>query len=75
MNGKTHIETEAFEVEDDDGNRSIVIRTNPKHEDKEGKTKTIRLGMDLRLRTGETVMPISEAEFETADGTRWHKVS
>jgi len=74
MNETTHVETQAFEVEDDAGNRSVVIRTKPVSEDEEGKTRTIRLGVDLRLRTGETVMPISETEFETADGTRWHKV-
>ena len=74
MNETTHVETQAFEVEDDAGNRSVVIRTKPVSEDEEGKTRTVRLGVDLRLRTGETVMPISEMEFETADGTRWHKV-
>lgn len=73
MNETTHVETQAFEVEDDAGNRSVVIRTKPVSEDEEGKTRTVRLGVDLRLRTGETVMPISEMEFETADGTRWHK--
>lgn len=74
MNDQTHIETEAFEVEDDAGNRSVVIRTKPVKENEDGKTRTVRLGVDLRLRTGETVMPLSETEFETADGTRWHKV-
>ena len=74
VNDQTHIETEAFEVEDDAGNRSVVIRTKPVKENEDGKTRTVRLGVDLRLRTGETVMPLSETEFETADGTRWHKV-
>ena len=74
MNDQTHIETEAFEVEDDAGNRTVVIRTKPVKENEDGKTRTVRLGVDLRLRTGETVMPLSETEFETADGTRWRKV-
>lgn len=74
VNLSTHIETLAFEVEDDAGHRSVIVRTRPVSEDKAGKTRTVRLGVDLRLRNGETVMPISETEFETAGGTRWHKV-
>lgn len=74
MNDQTRIETEAFEVEDEAGNRSVVIQTKPVKESDDGKTRTVRLGVDLRLRTGETVMPLSDTEFETADGTCWHKV-
>lgn len=74
MNESTHVETDAFEVEDEAGHRSVIVRTRPVSEDKEGKARTVRLGVDLRLRNGDTVMPVSETEFETADGTRWHKV-
>jgi hypothetical protein len=74
VNETTHVEIQAFEVEDDTGNRNVVVRTEPVSEDKEGNPQTVRLGVDWRLRTGETVMPLSETEFETADGRRWRTV-
>ena len=68
MNETTHVETQAFEVEDDAGNRSVVIRTKPVSEDEEGETRTVRLGVDLRLRTAETVMPNAEMPRARANG-------
>lgn len=74
MSAKTHIETQAFEVEDEHGRRSIVIRTAPVSVDEHGRATTPPLGVELRLRNGESVVPVSEDEFETAHGQRWRRV-
>lgn len=74
MGAKTHIETQAFEVEDEHGRRSIVIRTAPVSVDEHGRATTLPLGVELRLRSGESVVPVSEDEFETAHGKRWRRV-
>lgn len=75
MGAKTHIETQAFEVEDANGHRTILIRSQPVSVDDDGNATTLHLGVELRLRNGESVFPISETEFETAHGKRWRKVS
>lgn len=75
MGAKTHIETQAFEVEDEQGRRSIVIRTAPVSVDEHGHATTLPLGVELRLRNGESVVPISDDEFETAHGKRWRRVA
>ena len=75
MGAKTHIETQAFEVEDEHGHRSILIRYQPVSVDDNGKETMLPLGVELRLRNGESVIPLSEDEFETAQGKRWRKVS
>ena len=74
MSAKTHIETQAFEVEDEDGHRSILIRTAPVSVDEHGNATTLPLGVELRLRNGESVVPLSDDEFETAHGKRWRRV-
>ena len=75
MGAKIHIETQAFEVEDEHGYRSILIRTAPVSVDEHGNTTTLHLGVELRLRNGESVVPISDDVFETAHGKRWHRVA
>jgi hypothetical protein len=74
MGAKTHIETQAFEVEDEHGHRSILIRSQPVSVDENGNATTLHLGVELRLRNGESVIPLSETEFESAHGKRWRKV-
>lgn len=73
MNEQTHVETHAFEVEDEHGNRSVAVQTKPVKEDERGDRRTVPLGMDLRLRTGEALMALSDTEFKTADGTKWRR--
>jgi len=75
MGAKTHIETQAFEVEDEHGHRSILIRTAPVSVDDQGNATTLHLGVELRLRSGESLVPISDDEFETARGKRWRRVA
>ena len=75
MGAKIHIETQAFEVEDDQGYRSILIRTAPVSVDEQGNATTLHLGVELRLRNGESLVPISEDVFETAHGKRWRRVT
>lgn len=74
MNEQTHVETQAFAVEDEHGNRSVAVQTKPVKEDEQGTVRAVPLGMDLRLRTGEALMALSDTEFETADGTKWRRV-
>lgn len=75
MAAKTRIETKAFEVEDEHGHRSILIRSQPISVDDHGNETTLHLGVELRLRNGESLFPISDDEFETAHGKRWRKVA
>ena len=74
MNAKTHIETHAFEVEDDHGFHFILIHTQPVSVDEHGKATVLPLGAEWRLRNGESVIPLSETEFETAHGRHLHKL-
>ena len=75
MNVKTHIETHAFEVEDEHGLRSILIHTQPVSVDEHGHATALPLGAEWRLRNGESAIPLSDTEFETAHGKRWRKVA
>jgi len=69
----TTIETKAFAVVDDEGNESVIVRTTPVRTDaKAGEEAIVQLGVELRLRNGDSVMPLSETEFESANGKRWH---
>lgn len=74
MGASTHVETQAFEVEDEHGFRSILIRTAPVRVDEHGNATTLPLGVEYRLRNGESVIPISDDVFETAHRKRWHRV-
>jgi len=75
MSAKTHIETRAFEVEDEHGLRSILVHTQPVSVDDHGNATALPLGSEWRLRNGESVIPLSDTEFETAHGKRWRKVA
>lgn len=69
----TTIETKAFAVVDDEGNESVIVRTTPVRTDaKAGEEAVVQLGVELRLRNGDSVMPLSKTEFESASGKRWH---
>jgi hypothetical protein len=75
MSTTTKIEVTAFEVEDEAGNRSVIVRTQPVSVDDQGHSQpTAALGFELKLRNGESVTPLSETEFESHQGRRWHKV-
>jgi hypothetical protein len=74
MNGKIRIETQAFEVEDEDGLRTILIRTRPVSVDEHGNATPLPMGGEFRLRNGQSVAPISDAEFIGARGKRWHRI-
>ncbi|MBN8885651.1 MAG: hypothetical protein J0I77_08010 [Rudaea sp.] len=74
MSGKIHIETHAFEVEDEHGLRTILIHTQPVSVDDHGNASELPLGAEWRLRNGESVVPLSGVEFETAHRKRWRKV-
>lgn len=74
MPEKTYIQTEAFDVEDEHGNRSVVICTRPVVESEDGKTRTVELGVEFRLRNGKSVIPLSDSEFAAARGKRWRKI-
>jgi hypothetical protein len=68
----TTIETKAFAVVDDEGNESVIVRTTPVRTDaKAGEESIVQLGVEHRLRNGDSVMPLSESEFENAAGKRW----
>ena len=68
----TRIETKAFAVIDDDGHESVIVRTTPIRTDaKPGEEAVAQLGVELKLRNGESVMAISDTEFEGAHGKRW----
>ncbi len=70
----TRIETQAFAVVDDQGNESVIVRTTPVRTDAKGGEETVvQLGIELKLRNGDSVMAISDTEFETTDGRRWHR--
>lgn len=75
MSAKTRIETQAFEVEDEHGLRSILIHTQPVSVDEHGNATASPLGAEWRLRNGESVIPLSPTEFETARGKRWRRVA
>lgn len=75
MSAKTHVETQAFEVEDEHGLRSILVHTQPVSVDEHGNASALPLGAEWRLRSGESVIPLSETEFETAHGKRWRKIA
>ena len=75
MGTKTHIETHAFEVEDEHGLRTILIHTQPVSTDEHGNETASPLGAEWRLRNGESVIPLSETEFESARGKRWRKIA
>ncbi len=75
MSQTTKIEVTAFEVEDEAGNRSVIVRTQPTTVDAKGHAEpTAALGFELKLRNGESVIPLSETEFESHKGRRWRKV-
>ena len=67
----TKFETKAFAVVDDAGRENVIIRTSPIRSDGKGGEEAVELGIELKLRNGSSVMPISETEFESSDGTRW----
>jgi hypothetical protein len=70
----TRIETQAFAVVDDQGRENVIVRTTPVRIDAKGGEETVvQLGIELKLRNGDSVMAISDTEFETADGRRWHR--
>jgi hypothetical protein len=68
----TRIETKAFAVVDDHGNENMIVRTTPMRSGaKPGEEVVVELGVELLLRNGDSVMAISDTEFESADGRRW----
>jgi len=70
----TRIETEAFAVVDDQGRESVIVRTTPVRTDaKPGEEAVVQLGVELKLRNGDSVMAVSDSVFETADGRRWQR--